>query len=128
MPSSADKSAIQEANVAFSAAFEAQDACAVLALYEDDAIVLPPDGGVLTGGDAIQDWYTTAFGMGIAWLELFTDALRSVSETMLVEQGRYRIGQSEDSVVDAGSYTVYWRQIDGNWKVSRHVIVSSGLH
>ena len=125
MPSSADKVAIEAANVAIALAVAAQDAGAVVAFYDHDAIVLPPSLGPISGSDAIQDWYTTVFGMGIAWLETLTDALRSVSETMLVEQGRYRIGPSEDMAVDAGSYTVYWQRSDDNWKICREVLVSS---
>ena len=125
MPSPADKAAIDEANAAITTAVAAQDAGAVVVLYDDDAIVLPPGLGPVSGRDAIQDWFTTSFGMGIAWIELLTDALRSVSETTLVEQGRYRIGPEEGNAVDAGSYTVYWRQSDEGWKIIRDIIVSS---
>lgn len=125
MPAPADRAAIDEANAVIVAAVAAQDAGAVVAFYDDDAIVLPPGIEPISGREAIQDWFTTTFGMGIAWIELLTDALRSVSETMLVEQGRYRIGASEDDVVDAGSYTVYWRTSDDGWKICRDIIVSS---
>ena len=125
MPSSADRAAIDAANASIAIAVASQDAGAVVVFYDDDAIVLPPSSGPISGRDAIQDWYTTVFGMDIAWLETFTDALRSVSETMLVEQGRYRIGPSEDMAVDVGSYTVYWQRSDEDWKICREVLVSS---
>jgi uncharacterized protein (TIGR02246 family) len=125
MPTTELTAAITTANAARSEAVAAQDAGAVLSLYTADAIVLPPGSAPICGRDAIQDWYTTAFGMGIAWLEVMTDSLRSVNDTTLVEQGRYRIGQGPDEVADAGSYTVYWVCCDGDWRIFRDVIMSA---
>ena len=126
MPTPELTAAIAEANASLVEAVAAQNAGAVMALYTDDAIVIPPGDGPIVGRDAIQDWYTTAFGMGIAWLEVMTDALRGVNDTTLVEQGRYRIGAGPDEVVDAGSYTVYWVCCDGTWHIFRDVIMSAG--
>ena len=55
------------------AAARVRAAADVVALYTEDAIVLPPGLAPVIGHEAIQDWFTTAFGLGITWIELMTD-------------------------------------------------------
>lgn len=125
MPTTDIKGAIDAANRRYEAAVAAQSASDVVALYTPDAVILPPDRAAVSGHDAIADMYTTIFGNGIAWIELTTDALRSVRDDVVVEQGRYRVGAVVNEPVDTGAYTVYWLQSGDDWLMFRDVIVTA---
>ena len=46
---------VDEANRRFMEAMERGDAASVAALYAEDAVVLPPDGPMVSGRSAIKD-------------------------------------------------------------------------
>ncbi|MCH2135592.1 MAG: nuclear transport factor 2 family protein [Phycisphaerales bacterium] len=125
MPTSEIQAAVESANRRFEAAVAQQSVNDLVAIYEPNAVLLAPDFDPVVGRDAIADHFTVVFGNGICWIELTSDALRTVRDDVVVEQGRYRVGAGEDAQVDSGAYTVYWVCVGGEWLIHRDIIVTA---
>ncbi len=106
---------------AFSRALEAGDAAGMAAQYTDDATLIPPNGRLFTGREAILEFWTPG-GSDFRTLEhrLTTDRLE-VSGDVATEVGTwYQRGQMRDDepTESSGRYLVVWRrQADGEWKM-----------
>jgi uncharacterized protein (TIGR02246 family) len=116
-----DKTAIENLNDAWRAAFNKGDAQAVAAMYADDAYVLPPDSDIVKGRAAIEAfWRQAAQHLGDAKLTtldalpLGPDAAREIGTVTLKTKG-----QPPQEVV--GKYAVVWRKIGGEWKLATDI-------
>jgi ketosteroid isomerase-like protein len=54
------RKSVDEANRAFAAAAGRKEYAGMAALYTEDAVVLPPDGPIVTGRNAIADFWRAA--------------------------------------------------------------------
>ena len=118
--------AVDSASTRLFAALRADNADSLLALMQDDVILMPPNEAVLTGKPAVRTWYD-AFVK-----QMHTTSLTTSNREVLVG-GDYatEVAHFEWSlksveggppVVDRGSYMQVWhRQPDGRWLFSREV-------
>ncbi len=118
-PTAQESSALAERAEAWQEAFNAGDIEAVAALYTEDARMLPPNGPMGTGRQAVR---TDLQGLLDAGLSGTLDTL----ETMVAGDLGYRLGTyvlntSEGSVADKGKFIEVWRLVDGEWKISRDI-------
>lgn len=70
VPTLADSSGVSDADALvqkYLAAVNAPDAVALAALYADDALVLPPQGGTVRGRDAIKNFWTRRDRRGLTF-------------------------------------------------------------
>jgi uncharacterized protein (TIGR02246 family) len=98
-----------------------KDVDTVLALYADDAIVLPPGAAPVTGRNAIREFYKQYYADPSQLLdEQFTN-------TSLVVRGDLAIDTAEYSgEIDRGKNLVVWkRHKDGSWRLFRDMWSSS---
>lgn len=113
--------AIARSAAAFSRALEAGDAAAMAAQYTDDATLIPPNGRLIDGRDAIQEFWTPRNpDFQTLRHELTTNRLE-VSGDVATEVGtwfqRAQLGDGEPTE-SSGRYLVVWRrQPDGEWKM-----------
>src|SRR5215210_1374695 len=63
---------IEQRNREFVAAFNRGDAAGVAALYTENARVLPPGGAIVSGQQAIQEFWQSVMGMGVREVDLRT--------------------------------------------------------
>ncbi|MGH7567264.1 MAG: YybH family protein [Gemmatimonadota bacterium] len=112
---------IAEAAGTFSRALERGDAAGMADQYVDQATLIPPNGRMVTGRDAILAFWTPR-NPDFHTLEhsLSTDLLE-VTGDLAVEVGTWRQrGQlrQEAATESAGRYLVVWRrQEDGSWRM-----------
>src|SRR5215217_1957707 len=66
---------IDQANRRFVEAFNRHDAAGAVAVYTDDAMILPPDNPRVTGRDGIQAYWQGAIDSGVQAVALQTDDL-----------------------------------------------------
>jgi uncharacterized protein (TIGR02246 family) len=97
-----------------------KDAAALVAgFYAEDAVLLPPNAPMLTGVDAIREFWQTVLDAGVADVTLETTRV-GASGDLAYGIGRYTLtaplaggGRAEDG----GKYlVVFRRQADGTWK------------
>jgi len=116
--------AIEAANEAFMAAFNAHDAAAVASFYTEDAKLMPPNSDILVGREAIQAFWQAVFNMGIdsALLEIQeVDALGNTA----IEVSHFTLYLADGTVADYGKYMIEWKRVGGQWFLHRDIFNSS---
>jgi uncharacterized protein (TIGR02246 family) len=116
-----NRATIEKLNDAWTAAFNKGDAAAVVALYTEDAYVLPPGSGMVKGRAAIEAfWRQAAQQMSdaklttIDVLPLGRSAAREIGTVTLKTKS-----QPPQEVV--GKYVVVWRKIGRDWKLATDI-------
>ena len=118
-PPPTDPSVIHARSVEWEAALNAGDIEAVVALYESDARLLPPNEEMQTGADAVRASFGAMIDAGL------TGKLNSV-ETQVAGDFAYNVGtyilMAGDTQVDSGKYMETWhRGEDGQWRYSNDI-------
>ncbi len=102
-------------------AFNKGDAKALASLYLEDAQILAPDGDVVKGRQAIEEFWKAEIKSAAS------DGIKSVSTPIEVEQhgrvaheaGIWVNTKADGSVAMEGKYFVLWRKQSGQWKIYR---------
>lgn len=94
----------------------AGDIDGLVALYAEDARILPPNAEMAQGHDAVRAIFGGMIDAGL------TGSLATI-ETMVAADIGYRIGTytltaPDGSQADQGKYLEIWREINGEWKIS----------
>jgi len=96
-------------------AFEQGDAALAASLYEPGARLLPPGAAVITGEDAVREFFEKRFAGGSDGGVLETVRMDDYGD-VAVEEGRYG-RRAGEQLLDSGKYlAVFRRQPDGTWR------------
>lgn len=119
--SAAAAAGIAESASAFSRALERGDAAGMADQYVADATLVPPNGGMITGREAILAFWTPRNPEFRTLAHSLTTDRLEVSGEVAVEVGTWRQEsqlRDEPPRQSAGRYLVVWRrQPDGAWKM-----------
>lgn len=118
------REAIAAANANFIAAFRAADAGAVAECYTNEAQLLPANSEPVSGKGAIEGFWRSVMGMGIASVKLDTAEVESQGD-LAVEVGRYTLAGADGGALDSGKYVVVWHRDAGTWKLHRDIWTTS---
>jgi uncharacterized protein (TIGR02246 family) len=114
------RKSIEEVNAKYSEAIKEGNLAGAVAGYTDDATMVPPDGGLIRGKQAIEEYYKTLFRMGMKEVVLTTIEVEGSGGTVY-EIGKTRVRiqpEGQQAIQDSTKYLVIWkRQADGTWKV-----------
>ena len=98
------------------------DADALAQLYEDDAVLLPPDHQPIEGRAAIGEFWRQGTDQGLEVTTLRLDVQGSIGYLV----GQYTLPETEDEPADSGKTVMCLkRQQDGSWKVTADIWNSS---
>jgi uncharacterized protein (TIGR02246 family) len=102
----------------FEQAFNADDLDATVALFDDDAQILPERGPAVTGRDGIAAFLKDQMTPVVSFN---TEADMSlVRNDIAIEQGHYRVRDvRRGSDVEEGKYMHVWRNRGQGWKLYR---------
>jgi ketosteroid isomerase-like protein len=125
-PPAADPDALEEialdeialARAAFVDAVKAGDVRAVADLYGEDARLLAPEAGPLSGRDDVASFWRAGVASGVNDVELEPQDIERFP-TVAWEVGRYVLGLQPpigDRVVDRGRYLLVYRLDAGRWR------------
>jgi uncharacterized protein (TIGR02246 family) len=118
-PMSADPSVITSRSDAWEAALNAKDIDALVELYATDARILPPNGKMQTGRDAVRAAFGGMIDAGLG------GELTSI-ETRVVGDIGYNVGTyaltADGATVDTGKFIEIWhRGDDGQWRYANDI-------
>jgi ketosteroid isomerase-like protein len=101
-------------------AITSHDLAATVAVFADDAQILPQHGPAVRGREEIEAYFRDTITPKVAY---DTDAeMTLVSGDLGVEQGRYWIRNvRRGSDVEEGKYLHVWRRIGNDWKLYRMI-------
>jgi ketosteroid isomerase-like protein len=122
--STAIRGALAAANENFMAAFKRGDAAGLAALYTGTGQVLPPNGDVVAGPEAIQAFWQAVLDMGIKAARLEIVEAEEHGDTA-IEVSRFALLGESEQVLDKGKYIVIWKRDGGQWKLHRDIFNSS---
>jgi ketosteroid isomerase-like protein len=107
-----------EVTGALEQAFTRHDLAACVALFTDDAQILPQHGPAVSGRQGIEQYFKDSM-TPVATYDTDTD-MTLVSGDLAVEQGRYRVRNIRRGLdVEEGKYLHVWRRQDNDWKLYR---------
>ena len=123
-PAAEARAAIEKANAAFEAEFEAGKSAALGAMYTEDAIAFPPGAEMVKGRSAIAQLWKETMGSGVKKIDLVTLDV-GVSGDVAHETGTVQLTitpEGKGSITGMAKYLVVWkRQTDGSWKIHRDI-------
>ena len=114
------RKSIEEADAKYSQAIQQGNVAGAVAAYTDDATMLPPDGQMIKGKQAIEELYRRFIQIGMKEVTLTTLEVGGNGD-MAYEIGKTRVRiqpEGQPGITDSTKYLVVWkRQADGTWKV-----------
>jgi uncharacterized protein (TIGR02246 family) len=125
----ADEAALKAMTVAWLDAYNAGDVEKIVAMYREDAVLMPPHAPVANGHSGIRAFLTAdAAAAKAAGVKLVPGASASgVAGDTGWDSGSYTITDASGAVVDGGSYLSVSRKSDGKWLMIRDTYNSDRL-
>jgi len=118
------RKSIEEVNASYGEAIREGNLAGVVAAYTDDATMVPPDGDLIKGKQAIEEFYRRLLQMGVKDIVLTTIEVEGSGGTAY-EIGKTKIRiqpEGQETTQDSTKYMVIWkRQADGKWKVQADI-------
>jgi ketosteroid isomerase-like protein len=105
---------------AFEQAFNRDDIAACVALFTEDAQILPEHGPIVSGREGIKQFLKDQMTPVVMFDT--NDDMTLVREDLAIEQGTYRVRdvrRGED--IELGKYLHVWRNVNGDWKLYRMI-------
>ena len=101
----------------FEAAFNRKDAAALAAMYTEDARLLPPGGEMVSGREAIRQFWQGAFDMGVAGGGLRPQQVEA-RDDLAYEQSAATLRMQDGSEQEVKYVVVWKRQAGGAWQMA----------
>jgi len=118
------RSAIEAANKKWGAVAARSDGPGVAALYTAHAQLLPAQSDVVSGTQAIGQFWQGVFDSGIKGVSLTTVEVEGHGNTAH-EVGKYELRGADGKVSDHGKYIVIWKKEGPSWKLHRDIWTTS---
>ena len=111
---------IEEGNQQWSIAFSTGDSAALAAMYTPNAQLFPMHSEVVSGREAIQQFWQGVMASGVKGATLTTLEVDEQGETAY-EVGQYELRGEGHKVLDHGKYIVVWKRTQGQWRLHRDI-------
>ena len=120
---SGDEKAVRDADAEWSKVAGARDLDKTVAYYAEDAIVMPPNEGMVTGKAGIRDLWKGFFDtlQNISWKTTRVEVSKSGDMAVLI--GTYEMTMKDGSK-DHGKYCEVWEKKGDAWKVGTDMFSS----
>jgi len=125
----ADKAAVEAVSLAWKEAYNARDAAAVTALYDDDAVLSAPGARAVRGKAAIADYFVKTIAQFSTTGLTVTDEPMGETVTscdLAWHWKTYTVTDGSGAVVDAGKLVTLFQRTDGKWLIAGDTWNSDG--
>ena len=105
----------------FEASFNRGDMVALAALYAEDATLLPPDSGAITGRQGIEQFWRTVRDSGVVRVALHTqqvEASGDLAAEVATADLSAASGTGQTSTIPVKYVVVWKRQAGGPWQLA----------
>lgn len=125
------KTEITNMNAAWAASMNAKDVEAIMAVFADDAQLMPPNKPLIKGKDAIKadmlaDMEKDTSGMKTTMAFVTADVW--AAGNMITETGAWTVSGPDGTVLDKGKYMTLWEKRDGKLLCLRDMYNSDMPH
>jgi uncharacterized protein (TIGR02246 family) len=124
-----DASRIRAGTESWAKSFNAGNAGAVVAIYADDAVLMPPGAPPAHGTAAIKEAITKEIAgakKGGVTFVLGTNDDVNVAGDMAWHSGAYFVMDKASKPVETGKYLEVWERKNGKWRIVRDTWNSNG--
>src|SRR5690606_4335393 len=101
------------------AAFNGKQMDAILDLYADNSVFMPPNAPVLRGREPLREFYEDLIGRATN-LHLETEDVAGHGP-LAYESGTYSLVYQDGAVRDRGKYVFVWRRTNGTWRTEKTI-------
>ncbi len=112
-----ERAALERVVDAYVRANAAEDVAALTGLYADDALLLPPDEGLIEGRNGIETFWTSGMEPGL----LITPVRVEIHGDAGLVVGRYTVPEHADSPADSGKCVLMFRRSGPNWRITADI-------
>ena len=122
-PAAGEAPEIEARAALWTKAFNAGDVEGVASLYTENAHVMPPNGEMARGREAVRASFSSMIDADL------TGELESVeanaSGELAYRVGKYVVKSGDGTVVDRGKFIEIWEKVDGQWMIDADIWNSS---
>jgi uncharacterized protein (TIGR02246 family) len=121
--SAADEAAIRASADAWNDAYNAADVDKIVALYTEDAVMMPPDAPTAASPAAMREFLTKDIaGAKAAGVKVKDDGgTVGVLADVAWHAGNFSASDAAGKTVATGKYLELWRKKDGKWRMFRDI-------
>ena len=128
-PAADDAARIRAGTESWAKSFNAGNASAVVAIYADDAVLMPPGAPPARGTTAIKEAVTKEIAgakKGGVTFVLGTNDEVNVAGDMAWHSGAYFVMDKANKPVETGKYLEVWERKNGKWRIVRDIWNANG--
>jgi ketosteroid isomerase-like protein len=115
----ADTEAIRSRSQALVTAFNGKQLDAIVELYGDSSVFMPPNAPVLRGREPLREFYQDLIGRATN-LRLETEDVAGAGP-LAYESGTYYLNYQDGAVRDRGKYVFVWRKLSNTWRMEKAI-------
>lgn len=116
---SADGDAIRGRSQQLVTAFNAKQLDAIIELYADNSVFMPPNAPMLRGREPLREFYEDLVGRATN-LRIETADVAGYGP-LAYESGSYYLNYQDGAVRDRGKYVFIWRKMAGVWRTEKTI-------
>lgn len=117
--SKADEETMRKGTEAWVAAYSAGNVDAILDLYAEDAVVMPPGAPPMTDREALRAFLTADIAVSAGTVFELGASSAGVSGNIGWHAGVFAVKDTSGNTVGSGKYVEVWRKQDGKWLILR---------
>lgn len=114
------REAVEAGNRQFTEAAAKGDAAAMAALYTESGQAFPPGGEVVSGRQALKDFWQAVLDSGVKEAKLETVEVAGTGD-FAFEAGKYTLLGAQGEALEVGKYVVVWKREQGKWRLHRDI-------
>ena len=115
----ADTEAIRQRSQQLPAAFNGKQIDAILELYSDNSVFMPPNAPLLRGREPLREFYQDLIARTTN-LRLETEDVAGHGP-LAYETGTFWLNYQDGGVRDRGKYVFIWRKMNDTWRTEKTI-------